>query len=522
MSYSELQYLSLLSRTLDLGTDREDRTGVGVRSLFAPPSLTFLNVDQEFPLLTTKKMAWKSILAETLWFLQGRSDLESLRADGCTWWDDWEKEDGTIGPGYGYQLRYWPTPQSHEMVQVPRREDTYKDYKYPYNQEFPPQLEYDLNSEECWAIGVLEELKTPKVQIQFKSGYITTTTRANWRATIKRGTLLSRDGYLPSASGVGFRGHPREFSEREYNLWYNMIARCYNENHPQYRFYGGAGVKVSPVWHSLEKFLDTLPLVVGYHEWAAGTDMHLDKDYYGSKVYGPDTCVFLTPGTNQEMSVDGTAYQVREALYPAAKTWERITGHDHWYAKKQWDQGKSYRGIHPKEVGIIHPSEGYLWRKKIYHDQLAWIIDEIKANPTSRRLVATMWNAGELEEMALPPCHGALMQFYVDGNFLDLHVNIRSSDLFLGLPTNIASYALVLLILARETELKGRGLIVTLGDAHIYNNHMEAVRTQIRRKPSPLPQVVISGVESLDDLRPDNFHLIDYNPQDKITAPIAV
>lgn len=270
--YGERGYLELVKEVLDYGERREDRTGVGVLSSFYTEPLVFnLGGVLGFPLLTTKKMPWKSIRAETLWFAQGRFDLESLRADGCSWWDDWEREDGTLGRIYGAQLRHWQRP-------------------------------------------------------------------------------------------------------------------------------------------------------------------------------------------------DGTEY-----------------------------------------------------------DQLAAVIDEIKTNPNSRRLVMTNWNAGELDDMALPPCHGALIQFYVDERGrLELKVNIRSSDLFLGLPTNIASYALLDYMVAEVVGLRPGALTVILGDAHIYLNHIDAVSEQLTRTPKRQPKLELVHRDNIDDFTMDDFILTDYFPKTAIKAPIAV
>lgn len=273
---SEHRYLALMSAVLRYGERRGDRTGTGTFSWFSPDPLTYTDVGNRFPLVTTKKMAWKSILAETLWFVQGRYDLESLRADGCSWWDDWEREDGTLGRVYGAQLRHWIRP-------------------------------------------------------------------------------------------------------------------------------------------------------------------------------------------------DGT------------------------------------------EV-----------------DQLAWIINEIKTNPTSRRLVATMWNAGELDNMALPPCHGALIQFYVSQPgtpraMLNLSVDIRSSDMFLGLPTNVAGYALLLRMVAQVTGLTAGNLKVRLGDAHVYLNHTDQVKEQAGRIPYPEPTLIIDpSITNIDDFRPEHFSLEGYRNHPKIQAAISV
>lgn len=118
MNFAESKYLKLMDTILCVGDLREDRTNTGAYSQFCPPPLRFNWVGSDFPLITTKKMSWKWILAETLWFVQGRYDLESLRAAGCKWWDDWEREDATLGRIYGAQLRHWRRPDGTEFDQL--------------------------------------------------------------------------------------------------------------------------------------------------------------------------------------------------------------------------------------------------------------------------------------------------------------------------------------------------------------------------------------------------------------------
>ena len=274
-------YLKIVSEVLNYGHLRDDRTGVGTKGVF-DVNFKAQDIGNNFPLLLTKTMAWKSIIAETLWFLQGRSDLESLRADGCKWWDDWEKEDGTLGPVYGKQLRHWQAPDGREIDQV-------------------------------------EEL------------------------------------------------------------------------------------------------------------------------------------------------------------------------------------------LHNLEI-----------------------------DPFSRRHILTMWNPADLQDMALPPCHGVMIQFYFDAgkNRLNLKMNMRSSDLFLGLPTNVPSYALILLLVCRHLGMIPGDLSISLGDAHIYQNHFPAVEEQLDRWPSlygstmsgPFPTVSFTkdAPYDLNLIRPEHIVLNNYNPMGRISAPVAV
>jgi len=263
------QYLDLLRKTLDEGNEKSDRTGTGTRSLFGQ-QLRF-ELDEGFPLLTTKRVHLKSIIHELLWFIAGDTNVGTLQAQGVTIWDEWADENGDLGPVYGSQWRSWPDPR------------------------------------------------------------------------------------------------------------------------------GGGHI-----------------------------------------------------------------------------------------------------------------------------DQLAQVIDGIRSDPDSRRLVVSAWNVSELSRMKLPPCH-LLFQFYVADGRLSCGMYQRSCDLFLGLPFNIASYALLTQMVAHVTHLRPGSLVISLGDAHIYSNHLEQVREQLEREPRPLPRLRIDpGVKSIDDFRYSHFRLEGYDPHARIRAPIAV
>ncbi|PLS81025.1 thymidylate synthase [Candidatus Saccharibacteria bacterium] len=155
-------------------------------------------------------------------------------------------------------------------------------------------------------------------------------------------------------------------------------------------------------------------------------------------------------------------------------------------------------------------------------DQLQWAIDQIKNNPHSKAIIVTAWNAAELEEMRLPPCH-TMFQFDVTKGKLRMQLYQRSSDVFLGLPFNIAQYAMLLEMVAHLTGLEARELIVTIGNGHLYNNHIEQAKEQLRRKPKQLPKLRIVGdVKSIDDFREENFVLEGYDPHPHIKAPLVI
>ncbi|WP_185853458.1 thymidylate synthase [Blattabacterium cuenoti] len=185
-----------------------------------------------------------------------------------------------------------------------------------------------------------------------------------------------------------------------------------------------------------------------------------------------------------------------------------------------WDEWADKNG----ELGPIY---GLQWRKwptydGHFIDQIAFLIEEIKLNPNSRRLVVSSWNVGMIQNMVLPPCH-LLFQFYVSEKNLSLLLYQRSADIFLGLPFNIASYALLLTMLASTLNLKEKELIHTIGDAHIYNNHIKQAKLQIERTPRPLPKMILNpSVKNIFEFRFKDFQLKDYNPFPHIKGDVAI
>ncbi|MCX8514816.1 MAG: hypothetical protein RL017_951 [Pseudomonadota bacterium] len=177
--------------------------------------------------------------------------------------------------------------------------------------------------------------------------------------------------------------------------------------------------------------------------------------------------------------------------------------------------------------GDLGPVYGAQWRSwKNYDgktiDQIAAVIDQIKTNPNSRRLIVSAWNVGELDKMALMPCH-AFFQFYVVDNKLSCQLYQRSADVFLGVPFNIASYALLTMMIAHVCGLEVGDFIHTFGDVHIYTNHLEQVKLQLSRSPKPLPQMVLNPqIKNIFAFNYDDFKLLNYAPYDSIKAPVAV
>ena len=192
--------------------------------------------------------------------------------------------------------------------------------------------------------------------------------------------------------------------------------------------------------------------------------------------------------------------------------------HDQWVSF--WDEWADENG----DLGHIY---GYQWRSwpkpdGTALDQISQVEHDIKHNPNSRRLLVSAWNAGDIENMALPPCH-ALFQFYVANGKLSCQLYQRSADTFLGVPFNIASYALLTMMMAQVCGLKPGEFVHTLGDTHIYLNHIEQVKLQLTREPRALPRMEINpDVKSIFDFKYEDFTLCDYNPHPHIKGAISV
>lgn len=179
------------------------------------------------------------------------------------------------------------------------------------------------------------------------------------------------------------------------------------------------------------------------------------------------------------------------------------------------------------ENGDLGHVYGYQWRSWPdynggFIDQIQQVVDTIKNNPDSRRIIVSAWNVADIDNMNLPPCH-ALFQFYVANGKLSLQLYQRSADLFLGVPFNIASYALLLMMMAQVTGLEAGEFIHTLGDAHIYTNHLDQVKLQLTREPRKLPKMIINPeVKNIFDFKYEDFQLVDYDPHPHIAGVVSV
>ena len=223
----------------------------------------------------------------------------------------------------------------------------------------------------------------------------------------------------------------------------------------------------------------------------------------------------------------GDEYRLREILHGDRYSEKRTIWTDNAEAD-YWVKRKLQR--HPGDLGRVYGVQWRRWRKPLVrinkvvlqnHDQLIELINGIKEDPYSRRHIIGAWNPGELDLMALPPCH-MMAQFYVSNGKLSCQMYQRSADMFLGVPFNIASYALFTHMIAQVCNLEVGELIITLGDAHIYNNHVDQVKEQLKREPKPLATLELnSEISVITEFEMEDIELVGYESHDAIKAPMA-
>lgn len=471
MNPHDNQYNQLLALVLCNGKFKPDRTGTGTYSVFGAQAR--FNLREGFPLLTTKRVHFKSVVHELLWFLKGDTNIAYLRNNGVNIWNEWQRPYTTEG---------------RKIIPV---QPVLKEYE-PYEGDF---------------------------------------------------------------STAGLEAKRDSQDDKLRNQWVRMMRRCYDSTARNYRFYGGVGVSVCRRWHEVRNFVEdvkTLPhWCYKLKNWHA---FDLDKDYFSSNQYGPDTCVWLRVDENilysknchpvratntlgevfVELSVSALCRKIgistssmcrflKEGI-PAILKGENKKFKGWSFELLNPETPLRYEIIEEGDLGRVYGAQWRSWRGGDGEslDQIAALMGRLKVDPDSRRLIVTAWNPSEVPQMALPPCH-TLFQFFVQDGELSCQLYQRSADLFLGVPFNIASYALLTLMIAHVTGLKPGDFVHTFGDLHIYKNHLEQVNEQMNRQPREAPLVHLAGhVKSIFDFEYEDIRLEGYNPHPAIKAPVAV
>ena len=531
MNGGEYEYLNLLTDVMN-GDFKGDRTGTGTYSQFGR-QIRF-DLSKGFPLLTTKKMATKAILWELKWFLNGGTNVKFLHDHNVHIWDEWQREDGSLGKIYGRQWRHWDTISIKEPMVFETPFDTV--IQTPFSKNIQP----DYSSNESGLIGkvfnsdtgmytVIKEEKIPRKdndQFHYKrftvkfhnTGYEKSN---NTSISVKKG--LIKDRYAPTVCGVGCIGDVLNDPDYKlvYQTWCKIIDRCYNQQNDHFNNYGGKGVFVDNRWLIFSNFFQDVKKIEGWLlKKTFPNEYTLDKDYNCSNKYGPDTCIWVS---KEEQTLNQNEYNLLKAIWAEGevlcmgiKFAAKKFGLNYWQINDVINNGEVLSGIkfETQELTTGIP------RTRIY-DQIKIIISLIKNDPCSRRIILNAWNVGELNDMALSPCH-TMAQFYVNNGKLSCQLYQRSADLFLGVPFNIASYAMLTHLVAKECGLEVGDFIHTFGDVHIYANHVEQVTEQLSRSPLGFPTVNLDNAGSLFDFNPDGVVFENYNCHSAIKALISV
>ena len=474
MTLIDDQYECLLEDVLLNGSPRQDRTGVGTRSVFGR-QLCY-DLSRGFPRITSKYVPMKPVKAELLWQIEGSTSEPRLRELGAGWWAPWADRDGDLGPVYGKQMRL------SALVQPVK--------PWVFN---PPAIK-----------------PIPLSGIKHHG----------------------KDANLRDTYGVGYYG-PADFEAPEYhwlvNIWRQMIRRCYDKKCKSYKSYGAKGVHVDERWHCFANFQVDAPRLPDWVLKLEYPDQYsLDKDIlHASNRYGPDTCMWASRASQDVNRVNSspvlaTTPEGNRVMRPSIGSFDR-NEHLNGSAIHRCLRGllKTHHGWSDFEQ--MTAPEGMVLRYNQV-DQLARLIASLKHDPQSRRHIISLWSPAATPFMALPPCHGVVIQCYVsDDRRLSLQVYQRSADIFLGVPTNIASYALLTHMLAQQTDLQVGELIWTGGDCHIYDNHVEAVGKQLAQRIHPFPRLRLKKADSINDYRMSDIDASEgYVHGPVIKAPVAV
>lgn len=463
LSKADFIYLNQLKEILKNGTLSKNRTGIDTLSIFGTQNK--YDLSKSFPLLTTKKTVLRNIVSELIWFIQGDTDLNYLKEKNNPIWNQWRR----------------PYNTNRELVRIKTRlEDEY--IKCIYTKE---QLLKEINRND--------------------------------------------------------RLFASEIDLKLYKIWANLMTKSY---------LGLSGDTLSEDWQNPDTFIKEVKKIPHwYYKESDWTNIELSNKYYNSKVYSKDTSVWLSKEENTKYLIDKP--HIKVSYYEGNV--EIFYNYEDFYKKYNSNikelLKRDYNSLNPTEKRIFEkfelakidefktngneilryklianddmgPIYGYNWRQFDYVDQLSNIINEIKKNPMSRRLIISAWNPKEIDNMALPPCH-TMFQFNVTDGRLDCQLYQRSADFPIGVPFNIASYALLVYLIAKECNLEPGEFIHTTGDTHIYINQIEAIKEQLKRLPYPAPQLSINNWNGIYNFKPEDVELKNYISHGFLKMPVA-
>jgi len=528
------EYLELLQNIIDNGVEKESGRANMPNTIGISNAIVKMDLQNGFPLLTTKKMYLKAIIYELLWFLHGDTNIKYLIDNNVNIWN---------GDAYRYfQERLWLLPNINEITM----------------DEF------------------LKRVKEEEIieKFHYKFGDLGPVYGHNWRNYNGKvdyyhiGKKPNIDISNHKTFGVGNKGKFKGAKKHPlFHTWSNMISRCYNYNDPSFSVYGGRGVYVSDDWLFFDNFKEDVKELPNYNEKNENPlKYQLDKDSLGAKYYSKETCIWLSIENNARLVVKNSEYIISNGERQIKTTNIEGTAKD--------------LGIEPTNLnrvcnGVRKTAGGwFLIEKKDFskgEDQILNLLKGLKENPYSRYHILDGWNPIQRKICALAPCH-LLYQFIVrplsfkerrdlaqkyaeDNNmfplcidafgwkgspeymkviddtnwnipkfYLDLNLYQRSCDSFLGVPFNLASMSCLLKIFAQSCNMIPGVSTWIGGDTHLYVNHIDLAKMQVEREPYALPELHINkelnGLEDILQLKYEDFELIDYKSHPAVKAEL--
>lgn len=542
------QYKDLVKDIFENGVDAIDRTEVGTRSVFGRQMRFDLN--KGFPLVTTKFTPLRLIFEELVWYLRGDTNIKYLKDHNVNIWDEWADENGDLNKVYGYQWRKYPAYDGWMDNVDLVTQNQYTGNNSSFHKEFALQdpifdnLADDLvgqvvNTKTSGPIRILQNIGTRNgnsiYKIQFLEGirYIKEAGRPN----IKTGSVENpyRKSIKNPEACVGVISHKPKYYAKAYTTWWNMMVRCHGADPLVTCRYKEDGVFVDSDWRCFENFLKDLPSIVGFDLWKNSYyDYDLDKDYFGCNFYSKNSVIFLPKRYNAMILPKSDGSKVIATHKQTGKKTEftSVKLFNEKYNIKDTDlvnrslreqNGNSRNWTFEK----IYPPAGQKYQQRFFVDQIQNLIDGLINDPNGRRHIVSAWNPAQIDEMALPPCH-AFFQFYVKKNKLSCQLYQRSCDVALGLPFNIACYALLTHILAKICGYQVGEFVWTGGDVHLYHNTFEGMSQLLNRDPHPLPTLIIPyNLNSINQITDgsiiwSDFELRNYVYHPKIEFKVAV
>jgi len=547
MNKLDKDYTNLLQDILDNGHKKETRNGSTI-SVFGRQIRH--KMSDGFPLLTTKKMYMKGIITELLYFLRGETSIEYLVDNGCNIWNgdlskhhnvnvnDYKKLsklDLNLYEGGAIYPHQWRNFGSNNY----NRKRITEPFKTSFLTETHNLISTDNNVGNTYdtldygSYIVLDSFKQgERNETYYKIQFNVTNTVKNIRKD-KLGTNVS-DPYKASKNGVACVGEYKKYSELNIeklkNIWNGMISRCYNSSNDNYQYYGGKGVHVENRWLCFEYFLSDVTKIKNWDNKLKNWDEYeLDKDIYGDGFrYSLENCCWISKSDNLKKSKEKFTYVVSNGV-DNYEFVNHVDFMDKFKINNQGNFASMLRGNRPNCEGFV-----LVKKEKITDgiDQIKELIETLKTNPDSRRMLVTAWNPTQLHDLCLPACHYGFQVYTrelsleerielvnksitaTDGvnaallwelscqgkskskilnalnnsprniptRAISLMWNQRSVDTFLGLPFNIASYGLLLEIIAKTVNMVPDELIGNLGDVHLYSNHIDQALEQIGRE----------------------------------------